>query len=198
MADDAQNSPRWAVAPYFVIANVVVAAAFYRERLGFGYERLWGNPLRFAIVHVSGVRIMLGQIEGATPRPTRLGDPQGDAWDAYVWGGDADALHDELAAKGVQIVRGLCSQIYACRAFERSRTSTPAGCASANHFRSRRRDAGSRSGGPSRVFASDAVIPSPRWWSSAPGWSAPRAPWCMSTTGSALVEGLPEGGVDVM
>ena len=49
-------------------------------------------------------------------RPNRVADPEGDLWDAYLWVEDADALHAEYAAKGVKIVRGLCSQAYSASA----------------------------------------------------------------------------------
>lgn len=118
MNEESPGPPRWVVAPYFVVADVVAAASFYRDRLGFRFDLLWGDPPRFTIVHRRGASIMLSQIEGAQPRPNRLGDPEGEAWDAYLWVDDADRLHDELAAKGVEIVRGLCDQPYRSREFE--------------------------------------------------------------------------------
>jgi uncharacterized glyoxalase superfamily protein PhnB len=110
---------RWNVAPYFVVDDVVAAADHYRDRLGFEYERFWGDPPRFCMVHRSGIVIMLSQLEttGAV-RPNRLVDPERGAWDAYVWVDDADALHAELKSRGAQIVRDLCDQIYGCRDFE--------------------------------------------------------------------------------
>jgi bleomycin resistance family protein len=34
----------WNVAPYFIVDDVVAAANFYRDKLGFDYERFWGDP----------------------------------------------------------------------------------------------------------------------------------------------------------
>jgi predicted enzyme related to lactoylglutathione lyase len=71
------------------------------------------------MVQRSGIVIMLAQLErSGVMRPNRLVDPEGGAWDAYVWIDDADALNAELKAKGVKIVRGLCDQPYGCRDFE--------------------------------------------------------------------------------
>ena len=50
--------------------------------------------------------------------PNRTVDPEGGAWDAYVWVDDANALHAEFAGKGVNVTRGLCDQVYGCRDFE--------------------------------------------------------------------------------
>ena len=119
MADAAVTGPSWRVAPYFVVDDVVKTANHYRDALGFDYERFWGEPPAFCMVYRRGVVIMLAQLEqrGAM-RPNRLVDPEGGAWDAYVWIDDADALHAEYKAKGVKIVRGPCDQPYECRDFE--------------------------------------------------------------------------------
>jgi catechol 2,3-dioxygenase-like lactoylglutathione lyase family enzyme len=110
---------RWAIAPYFQVADVVASANFYRDRLGFRYERFWGEPPEFCMVHRAGVVLMLNAHAGASGvRPNRAAEPGSDAWDAYVWVDDADALHAELVTRGARIVRGLCDQSYGCRDFE--------------------------------------------------------------------------------
>ena len=71
------------------------------------------------MVERKGVVIMLSRLERlGVMKPNRLVDPEGGAWDAYVWIDDADALHAEFASKGVTIARGLCDQPYKCRDFE--------------------------------------------------------------------------------
>ena len=37
----------WTIAPYFIVDDVVETANFYRDKLGFSYERFWGDPPRF-------------------------------------------------------------------------------------------------------------------------------------------------------
>ena len=109
----------WTIAPYFIVDDVVATAAFYRDKLGFHYDRLWGDPPSFCMVKRGGIVIMLGQLEttGAM-RPNRAADPEGEAWDAYVWVEDADALHAEFRSRGVTITRGPCDQPYGCRDFD--------------------------------------------------------------------------------
>jgi predicted enzyme related to lactoylglutathione lyase len=110
---------RWGIAPYFMVDDVVSTANFYRDKLGFTYERFWGDPPRFCMVRRAGVTIMLSQHDGAAPmRPNRLAEPSGDAWDAYVWVDDADALYAEFKGKGVTIARAICDQEYGCRDFD--------------------------------------------------------------------------------
>jgi catechol 2,3-dioxygenase-like lactoylglutathione lyase family enzyme len=110
---------RWNIAPYFIVDDVVASANYYRDRLGFRYERFWGDPPGFCMVWRSGVTIMLSQLEQAgVVRPNRAVDPEGGAWDAYVWVDDADALIAEFRSKGVTIARDVCDQPYGCRDFE--------------------------------------------------------------------------------
>src|SRR5688572_26140159 len=75
MADSASPAPRWGVAPYFLVADVVAAANDYRDRLGFAYERFWGEPPAFCMVYRRGVVIMLKQAETAgASRPNHRAD----------------------------------------------------------------------------------------------------------------------------
>jgi catechol 2,3-dioxygenase-like lactoylglutathione lyase family enzyme len=109
----------WSIAPYFIVDDVVATADFYRDKLGFHYERFWGDPPCFCMVKRAGIVIMLGQLEHAgAMRPNGRVDPEGEAWDAYVWVDDADALYAELKAKGVSIVRDICDQPYGNRDFD--------------------------------------------------------------------------------
>ena len=62
---------------------------------------------------------MLAQLEQpGVMRPNRLVDPEGGAWDAYIWIDDADALSAEYKSKGVNISREIFDQPYGCRDFE--------------------------------------------------------------------------------
>jgi uncharacterized glyoxalase superfamily protein PhnB len=107
---------QWAIAPYFFVGDVVATANFYRDTLGFKFDRFWGEPPAFCMVRRGGVTIMLSQIDDPSyVRPNNLRD---GAWDAYVWVEDADALHAEFVAKGATIARPLCDQMYGCRDFD--------------------------------------------------------------------------------
>lgn len=114
------EAKRWSVAPYFIVDDVVATANFYRDKLGFKYERFWGEPPCFAMVYRSGITIMLSQLEKTRlMRPNSAADPEGEgAWDAYVWVDNADALYEEFKGNGVKIARHPCDQMYGCRDFD--------------------------------------------------------------------------------
>ena len=119
MADTLATRPRWTIAPYLIVDDVVTTANYYRDKLGFAYDRFWNEPPSFCMVKRSGMVIMLAQLEqSGVMRPNRSVDPEGGAWDAYVWIDNADALHAEFRSKGVTIARDLCNQPYGCRDFE--------------------------------------------------------------------------------
>ena len=109
----------WHIAPYFLVADVVATANWYRDKLGFQYERFWGDGPQFTMVWRAGVVIMLSRAAGqGAMRPNHRAVPESDHWDAYVWVDDADALLAEYRAKGVTIARDICDQPYGCRDFD--------------------------------------------------------------------------------
>ena len=109
----------WSIAPYFIVDDVVASADYYRDRLGFRYERFYGEPPSFCMVWRRGIVIMLAQLEArGLARPNRTVDPEGGAWDAYVWVDDADALLAEFRTREVTVARDICDQPYGCRDFE--------------------------------------------------------------------------------
>ena len=111
---------RWSVAPYFVVDDVVAAANFYRDTLGFTYDQIWGEPPAFTIVGRAGAYIMLRSVGSPEfVRPNQCPPHPDDwVWDAYVWVDDVDALFAEFTGKGVTVVRDICDQEYGCRDFD--------------------------------------------------------------------------------
>ena len=118
--DDASKARRWwGIAPCFLVDDVVTTANFYRDTLGFHYDRFFGEPPSFCMVKRQGVVIMLSQagVSGST-RPNHIVETSSDSLDAYVWVDDADALAAEYKSKGVRIVREIFDQPYGCRDFD--------------------------------------------------------------------------------
>lgn len=111
--------PHWSIAPCFIVDDVVATATYYRDKLGFNYDRFWNEPPSFCMVRRSGIVIMLAQLERqGVMRPNHRVDPEGGALDAYLWIDDADALHAEFKSRDVKIVRDICNQPYGCRDFD--------------------------------------------------------------------------------
>ena len=110
MSADSAGSRLLGIAPYFLVRDVVAAAAYYRDALGFGVKRFFGEPPSFCMPQRDGVVVMLSQTADASlvrPNARARGD---ESWDAYVWVEDADALHAEVAARGARIAYPPCLQ----------------------------------------------------------------------------------------
>ena len=102
MADSVARRPHWTIAPYLIVDDVVTTANYYRDKLGFNYERFWNEPPSFCMVKRNGIVIMLAQLEHpGVMRPNRIVDPEGGAWDAYIWIDNADALYAEFGVHPV-------------------------------------------------------------------------------------------------
>ncbi len=103
-------------AAVLLVKDVISAANYYRDKAGFGYERFWGEPPSFVILHRDGCYLMLKQAEKpehVIPHWT-VSDKM---WNVYFWVENVDALHDEMKSRGAIIDYGLCDQPYGCREF---------------------------------------------------------------------------------
>jgi uncharacterized glyoxalase superfamily protein PhnB len=106
------------VAPYLIVDDIFQSAAFYRDKLGFQFDRIWGEPPQFVMMCRDNITIMLKSL-GAPGhvRPNHTVNPDA-CWDAYIWIKDADALYEEYRARGVKITRAIENTPYGCRDFD--------------------------------------------------------------------------------
>jgi len=99
-----------------LVRDVVSAANHYRDAMGFEYERFWGEPPSFVILHRDGMYVMLKQaVDPKHVVPHRT--VSDSLWNVYFWVSDADALYAELVHREAKIDYGLCDQPYGCREF---------------------------------------------------------------------------------
>lgn len=99
--------------PVLQVADVNRSVAFYTDMLGFISHGTWGDGPDFCIVQRGTVTIALDRT-----RETGAKVPINQNWAAYVYVDDADALHAEFSARGVDIARGLCNAEYGLRDFD--------------------------------------------------------------------------------
>jgi uncharacterized glyoxalase superfamily protein PhnB len=116
MADMSALAKLTASSPVLLVKDVVSSANHYRDAMGFEYERFWGEPASFVILHRDGMYVMLKQVEDekhVVPHWT-VSDK---LWNMYFWVSDVDALYAEFVGRGAKIDYGLCDQAYGCREF---------------------------------------------------------------------------------
>jgi len=102
VADTSIERQLIAVAPLFFVRDIQTASSYYRDVLGFKFDRIWGDPPCFCMPRRDGLTIMLSEVEGKTR--IRPNGSDGESWDAYVWVGDAETLFAEFKAKGARVV----------------------------------------------------------------------------------------------
>jgi len=101
----ADRSAFLGLAPQFVVPDVVVAAEFYRDKLGFEVLGYFLDPPVFAIVRRDSAEIHFGKADGATLHRNEE-VRRGLGTDAYIFVSDIETLHHELLESGVEIVEG--------------------------------------------------------------------------------------------
>ena len=98
------------IAPFFIVRNVPVALAFYRDRLGFDvtFQGPSEDDIFFGIVQRGAAMIILKDI-GVDPVPNYTRDiKKGIArWDAYLHVPDPDALAAEFPSRNVEFFKPL-------------------------------------------------------------------------------------------
>ena len=106
-----------AVAPQFVVRDVVATAEYYRDVLGFRILGFFGEPTVFAMVVRDVAEIHFGKADdGAAVASNR--DRRKISSDAYIWVNDVNALHAELKRRGAKIAGEPVMRPYKCYELE--------------------------------------------------------------------------------
>jgi hypothetical protein len=105
-----------ASAPILLTKDIVAAANYWRDRVGFTYDRFWGEPPSFCILQRDGLHLMLSQVHNAADiRPHwKIVDKM---WNVYFWVDDAAAIYAELQERGATIDYTLYDASHGCREF---------------------------------------------------------------------------------
>jgi len=114
---EAQTKPAaklTAICPQFIVPDVVAAAEYYRDRLGFKILGYFLDPPVFAMVARDVAEIHFGKIDaGSAPSPN-LTRRRGLGSDVYIWVNDLHAFHGELKDRGAKIIEGPVQRVYNC------------------------------------------------------------------------------------
>jgi len=105
-----------ASAPVLLVRDVVASAEYFRDAVGFGHDRLWGDPPDFCIANRDGHFLMLAQVADAQ-RIVPFWNIRDKMWNAYFWVDDADRLYEEMKANGAKMDYGPCTKPYEVREF---------------------------------------------------------------------------------
>ena len=103
-------------APVLLVHDIVRSAEWWRDRLGFEFDRYWGDPPRFVILHRDGQSVMLQQAPHGHDIVAHWRIvPQ--MWNVYFWVREIDTLYAELKGRGATIDYALGDKPYGVREF---------------------------------------------------------------------------------
>jgi hypothetical protein len=91
-----------AVAPVLLVWDVVASANYFRDKLGFSYERFWGEPSNFCMVRRDGHTVMLSKAPAKVELLPHWRVVK-QMWNVYFWVGDVEALYAEYRHGGAKI-----------------------------------------------------------------------------------------------
>jgi uncharacterized glyoxalase superfamily protein PhnB len=102
------------IVPLFFTTDIPGTLAYYKDKLGFACVGTWHHPPVYAIVARDDRAIHFRCAEPPTANPDKYAD---ELLDAYFNVEDADVLHAEFAAKGVEFARELGDTPWGSRGF---------------------------------------------------------------------------------
>ena len=99
------------IIPHFVVLDVVKTAEYYRDVLGFAILGYFLDPPVFAMVKRDDAELHFGKADG---NEIKVNDSvrKGLGCDAYIIVSDIVKLHEELIARGANVVDGPVERVY--------------------------------------------------------------------------------------
>jgi len=91
-----------ASAPILLVKDIVQSAAYWRDKLGFTDQEMFGEPPYFSMVRRDSFTVMLAQVNAGTTIVPYWKIVE-KMWNVYFWVDDADALYAEFQASGAII-----------------------------------------------------------------------------------------------
>lgn len=103
-------------AAILLVADVEKSANYFRDQVGFSYDRFWGDPPGFCILKRDGYHLMLCRVEdpGQIRPHWKIVN---NMWNVYFWVDNVDELYQELIQRGAKIDYHLGNKDYGCREF---------------------------------------------------------------------------------
>ena len=103
-------------AAVLLVRDVVGSAHYFRDRLGFTFDRFWGEPADFVILVRDSCRLMLHLAPANHVIVPHWKISKG-MWNVYFWVDDADALFAEFKERGATIDYQIQDKPYGIREF---------------------------------------------------------------------------------
>ena len=89
-------------APVLLVKDLPKSLAYWRDKLGFTDQKVFGHPPNFAMVKRDDFTVMLAQVEADKTFVSNWHIVE-KMWDVYFWVDDAEAIYAEFQASGAII-----------------------------------------------------------------------------------------------
>lgn len=89
-------------ASVLLVSDVVESANWYRDKLGFSYDKFYGQPPDFCILERDNFNIMLSQVKDTSEIKPNWKTVE-KMWNIYFWVDDVEAIYDEFQESGATI-----------------------------------------------------------------------------------------------
>jgi len=104
------------IAPLFLVKDVVRAAEYYRDQLGFEIGRYFLDPPVFVVVRREKIAIMLSLTKDAHGGSNTVW--KRESFDAYIWVENADDVHAQIKARHAHLLSAPALKSYGMKEFE--------------------------------------------------------------------------------
>jgi uncharacterized glyoxalase superfamily protein PhnB len=105
-----------ASAPILLVKDVVKSAAYFRDKLGFTDQEIYGEPPNFGIVRRDGLAVMLAQVKSGQQIVPYWKIVE-KMWNIYFWVDDVETIYAEFQASGAIIDYTLYTAPWGVREF---------------------------------------------------------------------------------
>jgi hypothetical protein len=92
------------VSPVLLVADVHETAGYYRDVLGFFFDRIDGEPPSFVVVRRDNSRLMFRQPRDGAPQPPNASVTPAFPFDVFLYVDDVEALAVELRGRGAEVL----------------------------------------------------------------------------------------------
>ncbi len=89
-------------APVLLVKDLPKSIVYWRDKLGFTDQQIYGEPPYFAMVKRDNFTVMLAQTDASKTFVPNWQIVE-KMWDVYFWVDDADAIYAEFQASGAII-----------------------------------------------------------------------------------------------
>jgi hypothetical protein len=105
-----------ASAPILLVKDILKSCTYWRDKLGFTDQKLFGEPPNFAMVKRDGFTVMLAQLD-ADKTSVPYWQIVEKMWNVYFWVDDAEAIYTEFQKSGAIIDYTLYTTSYGVKEF---------------------------------------------------------------------------------